>query len=159
MKRNIFKMVAAIAVAVIFSVGCTYPDEDTGGSSGNGNGTSGNGNDGGSSSSAASSTQFGAPTGVTAVANNANSVTISWITVSGATSYRIYRSSSESGDYSQVGSVTGSLNTSFTNSVSYSYQPEWVAPNTIYYYRVTALNGSGESTRSSAVEVTTPAAN
>ncbi|MDR2580817.1 MAG: fibronectin type III domain-containing protein [Fibromonadaceae bacterium] len=151
MKINIFKMVAVIAVVMMCFAGCALPDDDAGDSSGTGGGGGGGTP---SSSSASGSTRFSAPTGLTAVANDARSVTISWSAVSDATSYRIYRSTSESGDYARVATVTGSLNTSFTND-GVTYRPQ---PNTIYYYRVTALNGSVESDRSSAASVTTPPA-
>ena len=154
-------MVAIAIVSVFFLAGCAddISSNNSGGTGdgGNNNGGGGDGNSG-SSSSATSSTKFDAPTGLIVIADNANSVTISWVSVSGATSYKIYRSSSEFGDYSTVGTATGSLNTSYTqthNSYS-SLEYNQVNPNTIYYYRVTALNSSKESDKSFAVSVTTP---
>jgi len=79
-----------------------------------------------------------APTGVTATAASSSSITVSWGAVLNATGYRIYRSDSSSGTYTQVGNSTG---TSYTNT--------GLSPNTYYYYKVTAYNKDGESSQSS----------
>jgi fibronectin type 3 domain-containing protein len=73
-----------------------------------------------------------APTGVTATASS-TSITVSWYSVSGATSYKVYRSDTYYGIYTLVGSVpTGT-----------TYTDTGLSPNTTYYYKVTALNSAG----------------
>lgn len=87
-----------------------------------------------------STTVPNAPTGVTATNSGTSSnpnVRISWNSVSTATSYKIYRSSSASGTYSQLGSTT---NTYYNDS----------NPMSGYnYYKVKAVNSAGESSYSS----------
>ena len=82
-----------------------------------------------------------APTGVT-VSNDGNnylpSIRISWSSVSNATSYKVYRSSSASGSYSQIGSPT---------SNTYMYDDNPMSGNN--YYKVKAVNSRGESPYSS----------
>lgn len=82
-----------------------------------------------------------APTGVTATNTGTSSspeIKISWSYVSNATSYKVYRSSSSSGTYSQIGSST-------SNTYMYDY-----SPMTGYnYYKVKAVNSAGESSYSS----------
>ena len=84
------------------------------------------------------------PTGVTATASSSSSITISWTSVSGATGYRIYRSSSSTGTYSQVGTPTAT-----------SYTDTGLSANTMYFYKVSAVNNNGESAQSSTVSATT----
>ena len=85
----------------------------------------------------ASATAPSAPTGVTATVSGSQ-IYISWNSVSNATSYKVYRSSSASGTYSQIGSAT---------SNTYLYDSN---PLTGYnYYKVTAVNSAGESAFSS----------
>lgn len=80
------------------------------------------------------------PTGVSASNQGSSSspvVRITWNAVSGATAYRVYRSSSASGGYSKIGDVTS---TYFNDS----------SPMSGYnYYKVTAVNSHGESGYSS----------
>lgn len=89
-----------------------------------------------------SSTAPNAPTGVT-VSNEGNasipSIRISWSSVSNATSYKVYRSSSANGSYSQIGSPT---------SETYLYDNNPMSGNN--YYKVKAVNSSGESSYSSS---------
>jgi len=88
-----------------------------------------------------------APTGVTATAASTSSITVTWSSVSGATSYYIYRSTSASGTYEQVGTST---TTSYTNT--------GLTAGTTYYYKVAArasYGSSGESAQSSDVSATT----
>jgi hypothetical protein len=84
-----------------------------------------------------------APTGVNATAGNGQ-VTISWNSVSGATSYNLYWSTSTgvSKLSSKISNVTSPfIDTGKTNG-------------TTYYYVVTALNSYGESIESSEVSAT-----
>lgn len=96
--------------------------------------TSGGGGGGGT-------TTPNAPTGVTATnvgSSSSPQVKISWNSVSNATSYKVYRSSSASGSYSQLGSSTSS---------TYAYDNN---PMSGYnYYKVKAVNSAGESSFSS----------
>jgi fibronectin type 3 domain-containing protein len=77
------------------------------------------------------------PTGVTAQAHSPTSISVSWNYVSGASSYRVYRSNSSNGYYSQLDTA---YNTSYTDT--------GLSPNTTYYYKVSAWNDYGESSQS-----------
>ena len=79
------------------------------------------------------------PTGVKATAGS-SSISVTWNSVSGATSYNIYRSTSASGSYSYQTSV-----------YSTSYTDYNVNAGTTYYYKVSAENSAGESSMSSYV--------
>lgn len=78
------------------------------------------------------------PTGLKASATT-YTVTVSWNSVSNATSYCVYRSSSSFGVYSKIG-------TSYSNSYT---DPSPL--NGTNYYKVTAVNTAGESAQSSSV--------
>ncbi len=82
-----------------------------------------------------------APTGVTASnvgSSSSPQIKISWSSVSNATGYKVYRSSSASGTYSQIGSET-------SNTYLYDYSPM----SGYNYYKVKAVNSAGESSYSS----------
>jgi len=85
-----------------------------------------------------------APTGVTATAASSSSITVSWSSVSGATGYYVYRSSTAAGTYTQAGSSTS---TSYTNT--------GLSASTTYYYKVAAYNSAGTGSQSSYVSATT----
>jgi uncharacterized protein (TIGR02145 family)/uncharacterized repeat protein (TIGR02543 family) len=85
-----------------------------------------------------------APTNVSATAASSNSITVSWSTVSGASGYYVYRSTSASGSYSQV-----------ENTSSASVTNTGLSSGTTYYYKVSAYNNGGESSQSSYVSATT----
>jgi hypothetical protein len=85
-----------------------------------------------------------APTGVTATAGNSQ-VTIGWDSVSGATSYNLY--------YSTSSSVT-KLNGTKMSGVTSPYTKTSLTNGTTYYIVVTALNGGGESADSARVSAT-----
>ncbi|MDR1220670.1 MAG: fibronectin type III domain-containing protein [Treponema sp.] len=85
-----------------------------------------------------------APTGVTASALSSSSVNVSWTAAPGATSYKVYRSGSPSGTYTQVGSPS-----------SASYTDTGLSSGTTYYYKVSAVNSAGESAQSSYTSATT----
>ena len=84
------------------------------------------------------------PTNVTATATSSSSITVSWPAVSGATLYKLERSTSLSGQYSVVGNIS---TTSFTDT--------GLLANTTYFYRVFAMNSFGESAPSNPVSATT----
>ena len=65
---------------------------------------------------------------------------LTWNAVSGATSYKVYRATSQSGTYSLLGTVTA---TSYTNTGAKA--------GTTYYYKVKAVNSAGESAYSNIV--------
>ncbi|MDR0759483.1 MAG: VWA domain-containing protein [Treponema sp.] len=85
-----------------------------------------------------------APTGVEAKEESSSSIALSWNSVSGASYYKIYRSTSSSGSYS-----------SLAESYSTTYTDTGVSPNTTYYYRVSAVNNAGESSQSAYAYATT----
>jgi hypothetical protein len=88
-----------------------------------------------------------APTGLTATASGSSQISLSWSSVSGASYYKVYRSNSSSGTYSQIASnITG---TSYNNNTALS-------SGTTYYYKVSAVSSSeNESQQSSYVSATT----
>ena len=65
---------------------------------------------------------------------------LTWNAVSGATSYKVYRATSQNGTYSLLGTVT---TTSYTNTGAKA--------GTTYYYKVKAVNSAGESAFSNVV--------
>jgi uncharacterized protein (TIGR02145 family) len=81
------------------------------------------------------------PTNVTAAVNSPTSITVSWSAVTGASNYRVYRSTSVNGTYTLVNSPSG---TSYTNT--------GLTTGTTYYYRVAAYSSTnGEGPQSEAV--------
>lgn len=85
-----------------------------------------------------------APTGLSAAAGNGQ-VMISWSSVSGATSYNIY--------WSTTTGVTKTSGTKITGATS-PYTHTTLTNGTIYYYIVTAVNSSGESVESAQASAT-----
>ena len=65
---------------------------------------------------------------------------LTWNAVSSATSYKVYRATSQNGTYSLLGTVTA---TSYTNTGAKA--------GTTYYYKVKAVNSAGESAYSNIV--------
>ncbi|HSF43806.1 MAG TPA: fibronectin type III domain-containing protein, partial [Thermoanaerobaculia bacterium] len=84
-----------------------------------------------------------APTGLTATAASTTQIDLAWSAVTGATEYRIYRSTTSGGPYTQVGTATG---TTFSNT--------GLTCNTAYHYVVRAFNGC-ESINSAQASATT----
>jgi fibronectin type 3 domain-containing protein len=77
----------------------------------------------------------GVPSGVTAVAASANSITVNWTAVQGAAKYKLYYAiGGDSAAKVQVG-----------ESVAVTYTHEGLQANAPYYYYVVAVNASGES--------------
>ena len=85
-----------------------------------------------------------APTGVKAQANGKSQITVSWLAVSGATSYKVMRSLTSGGPYTVVGAPAGT-----------SFQNAGLASKTKYFFVVRAVNGAGESVNSAEVSATT----
>jgi hypothetical protein len=93
------------------------------------------------------------PTGVSVGSATASTLSISWAAVVGATSYDIYRSTSQGGTYTRIGSeptVSSGSTTSYTDTD--------LSANTTYYYKMTSISGAGESGVSSIVSGITSAA-
>jgi beta-galactosidase len=88
-----------------------------------------------------------APTGVAAVGGNTQ-VTVSWDIVSGATTYNLWRATTQGGPYTLLAGNIGGVNCGYLDSN--------VTNLTTYYYVVTA-NGNGTSGNSAEVSAT-PAA-
>ncbi|AET70644.1 cell wall-binding protein [Desulfosporosinus orientis DSM 765] len=85
-----------------------------------------------------------APTDLTASAESSSEIYLDWDSVSNANSYYVYRSTSSSGTYSKIATVTAS-----------SYMDTNLSANTTYYYKVLAVNNSGTSAYSSLTQGTT----
>ena len=86
----------------------------------------------------------GIPSGVYASAQSSSSISVSWNSVSGATSYKVYYEIGMSSDKILAGTVTGT-----------SYTHTGLLANTTYYYYIKAVNSVGESNYSSLVSATT----
>jgi len=114
--------------------------DNTGGYNSGGDNTGGN-NSGGNNTT----TKPGTPTGVTARALSADTIRISWSAVSDATSYKVYYSS-----YS--GQENPSLTTTVTTT---SYERTSLVSDSTYYFKVAAVNSTGEGTASSVVSAKT----
>ena len=91
----------------------------------------------GPGTTSATATAPAAPTALAATAGN-QQVTLTWTASSGATSYHVKRATASGGPYTQVASAT-----------SASYTDTGLTNGTMYFYVVSALNASGESTNSS----------
>jgi fibronectin type 3 domain-containing protein len=84
-----------------------------------------------------------APTGLSATPGNAQ-VALTWNSSSGATSYKVKRSTMPGSGYSVIAPSVGT--TSYTDTTA--------ANGTTYYYVVSAVNGSGESPNSNEANAT-----
>ena len=105
----------------------------SGGEDGGGSGGEGGGGSGGGTSAPSTPTGLSATVGGSTVLPY---VELSWNSVDNADTYNIYRSSSSSGSYTKIGSA-------YYNS-SYDDSPK----DGKNYYRVTAVNSKGESSKS-----------
>jgi hypothetical protein len=89
--------------------------------------------------------QLPAPGNLSVTAATASSISLSWNSVGGASSYRVYRSAGSSGSYSQIASPNGT-----------SYSNTGLSASTTYYYKVAAVASDGTvGTQSAAVSGTT----
>ena len=89
-----------------------------------------------------------APTALSATAASASVVNLSWTASPTATTYTIYRSSSNSG-------FTTSIATGVSSA---TYSDTGLSASTQYYYEVAGVNSSGEGPNSSSANATTNAA-
>lgn len=88
---------------------------------------------------------FSTPTGVSATDGYYNDrIVITWNAVSGASSYNIYRSTSETGPFTKIGWASSS-ETSASNSKTSPTGYE-IEVNTTYYYAITAVDSSNHET-------------
>jgi len=87
-----------------------------------------------------------APTGLTATAVSATSISLTWNVDSAATSYNALRSTASGGPYTVVS--TGLATNSFTDTSA--------AASTTYYYVVQGVNGNGAGANSGSAHATTP---
>jgi chitodextrinase len=158
MKKSIASAIAFAAVAMLLCVTCgdnaasPYKsgrvdafagkfNRNQSGNGGSGPDTSGDGN---SNNNGGTQTAPDTPASVSGTAVSSNSITINWSSVSGATGYRIYRSTSYSGSYAQIGITSAT-----------SYTDDGLSANTAYYYKVQAYNDAGNSSQPSLVSATT----
>ncbi len=91
-----------------------------------------------------------APAGVTASDGDyPTAILISWNTVSGASQYYIYRSTSATGTYTHIGTASAGYNSLYDKSTDASYP---ITLGSTYYYAVTALDSSSNESDSSSVD-------
>ena len=74
-----------------------------------------------------------------------SAILVTWSAVSGATSYKLYRSTSRDGEYSLVAG----------NIFALRYRDNGLNPNTEYFYQLEACNSGGCSRRSTEVSIAT----
>lgn len=79
-----------------------------------------------------------------AEAQNMSSIEVTWDEIPDAMGYNVYRSTYESGWYSQIGFAT-----------STNFEDTGLEYDTTYYYKVSAVNGNGEGERSNPTYATT----
>jgi fibronectin type 3 domain-containing protein/cytosine/adenosine deaminase-related metal-dependent hydrolase len=84
------------------------------------------------------------PTNFAATPASTTGINLSWDAVSGATNYKVYRSDSEGGSYTNIG-----------DTASNSYSDTGLNNNTTYYYKITATNADIYSSDSSIANATT----
>jgi hypothetical protein len=94
------------------------------------------------------------PSGFAASASSSSQIDLSWTQTSGATSYDIYRSASSGGTFTRVSESDPTVSSGST----VTYSDTGLTASTSYYYKITSLNTSGESSASSEVTATTSAA-
>lgn len=145
LKSSTGGLVASLRVSQQGTTGGDTGGGNTGGGSGDNTGGGTGGNTGGGTGGTGGTTQKpAAPTSVY-VANYGSvtvpEVRVSWGAVSGATSYRVYRSTSATGYYALQGSTTGTY-----------YVDNGCKVGNTYYYKVTARNSAGESDYSNYAE-------
>jgi hypothetical protein len=108
------------------------------------------GGGGGGGTTDSTGTLPAAPSGVTAQAAD-QAVTVSWNTVSGATSYNVYMATQSGVTRDNYASLSGGMQ---HMSVTSPYLHTGLANGTTYYFIVTAQNAAGESAGSAEVSAT-----
>jgi hypothetical protein len=93
-----------------------------------------------------------APTSVSATVNSATQISVNWINVTGATAYNIYRSTSPN-----VQLIAGNKITTSSQPTAGPFADSGLTAGTTYYYKVSAINSTGESTASAEVSAMTTA--
>ena len=86
------------------------------------------------------------PTGLSA-SQNGNYINLSWSGVSGAATYNVYRATTSGGEGSSP---------TYSGIATNSYNDSSLTGGITYYYEVTAVNGSGESGKSTEVSFVAP---
>lgn len=84
------------------------------------------------------------PTGLTATADGTSEIDLAWNTVSGATSYRVLRSTSSGGTYTEIENAVATTSTSDATA----------STGVPYFYVVRAVNDNGESADSNTATAT-----
>ena len=84
------------------------------------------------------------PNDISAAAISSDEINVNWTAASDATKYKVFRLNPASGDYTHIETV-----------VKPPYKDSGLKANTTYSYRVTAVNGRGESPPSGSVSATT----
>ncbi|MDR3583795.1 MAG: cell wall-binding repeat-containing protein [Desulfosporosinus sp.] len=84
------------------------------------------------------------PTNLTATAASSSQINLNWDSMSGATSYYLYRATSSSGTYANIVTVTTA-----------GYIDTVLSSGSTYYYKVQAVNSAGTSSYSPEVFATT----
>lgn len=87
------------------------------------------------------------PSGLSATKNGTSQVDLSWSSVTGATSYLLYRDTNSGGNFPYLTTISGNSNTTYSDTSA--------SAGTTYYYKVSSSNDNGESSASSAVSVST----
>jgi len=93
-------------------------------------------------------TRPSAPTGVTATAQSATTIRVSWNAVQGADGYRVEVGSSATGPWSVFAGMVNPITNTFWDHTGLS-------PNTRRWYRIIAVNSAGASNPSAIVNATT----
>jgi fibronectin type 3 domain-containing protein len=99
------------------------------------------------SPAAFATTMVDAPSNVRVAETSSSSITVLWDEVGGASGYKVYRSSTDQDDYTQIGS-------DITEATSYT-DDTGLSSNTTYYYKVSAYNDNGEGAQSESDSATT----
>jgi fibronectin type 3 domain-containing protein len=89
-----------------------------------------------------------APQNLSTTVQSASSISLSWSAVTGAASYKVYRSTGDTGAYADIGTATDA-----------SYTDAGLTASTAYYYKVSAVDSEDlEGARSTSASATTNAA-
>ncbi len=108
------------------------------------------GGGGGSGGGGGGGTPPAAPTSLTATVVSSSQINLGWFPSAGATSYTVYRSTTNGFTPSSSNQIASTNQSSF-------YPDSAVSPSTTYYYLLKAANSSGPSGPSNQASGTTPA--